>query len=150
MKYQSTQFGWMITLLLIMVLISMTLSYSFKLGQNPVSTNGLLIVGGILFLALLSFYRLKILVLDKTIYLTYGIGLIRIKIKPENITELKEVKIPFYLGLGIRFTPSGMLYNIQGPKAIKLTFTKGKRVRTVKIGTPEPDALIAVIKKEFS
>ena len=147
MKYQSTQFGWMITLLLLMVLISMTLSYSFKLGQNPVSTNGLLIVGGILFLALLSFYRLKILVRDKTIYLTYGIGLIRIKIKPENITELKEIKIPFYLGLG---TPNGVLYNIQGPKAFKLTFTKGKRVRTVKIGTPEPDALIAVIKKEFS
>lgn len=149
MKYQRTQFGWMITLLLVMVLISIKISYNFKLGQNPVSTNGLLIVGGILFLALLCFYRLKILVHDKTIYLTYGIGLIRIKIKPENITELKEIKIPFYLGLGIRFTPSGMLYNIQGPKGVKLTFTKGKRIRTIKIGTTEPDALIEAIKKEF-
>lgn len=149
MKYQSIQFGWIISLIFAIVLIILIIGYSYNLGQNPIDTTGLLIVGGILLIALLCFYQLKVVVRDKTIHLIYGIGLIRIKVKPKNIHELRMVKTPLYWGLGIRITLEGMLYNIQGTKGVKITFRDGGRKRTIRIGTPEPEALMDAIKKEF-
>lgn len=149
MKYQSIQFGWIISLIFAIVLIILIIGYSYDLGQNPVDTTGLLTVGGILLVALLCFYRLKIVVHNKTIYLIYGIGLIRIKVKPKNIHELRTVKTPLYWGLGIRFTREGMLYNIQGTKGVKITFQDGRSKTTIRVGTPEPEALMEAIKREF-
>lgn len=149
MKYQRTQFSWMMTIIFSIVLIAIVASYVFTLGQHPVDLTGLLILGTIMLLCLLTFYSLTVSIRQKSIHLRFGIGLIQFTIKPERITELQAVKVPFYAGTGIRITPTGMLYNIQGSNAVKLTFTKGERTKTIRIGTDEPAVLLEAIKTEF-
>ena len=87
------------------------------------------------------FYKLTVELSDSTLKLTYGIGLIRIKFKIDELLQTNIIRTPWYYGLGIRITPKGMLYNIQGLKAIKIDYTSSGKRKSVMIGTPEPDQL---------
>lgn len=149
MRYQKTQVGWGMVSIFIIVIVFIILSYTFNLGNNPIGSTGLPILLAIIFLAMLSFYKLTVIVENKKIRLIYGIGLIRINIKPDHIREIKAVKTPFYSGWGIRITSQGMLYNIQGLRAVKITFGSEKQ-KTVRIGTQEPEKLRKAIADEFS
>lgn len=147
MNYQHTQLGWILIAVLVPAILLVVLAYFLQLGNNPVNLEAMLTINAVLLLVLLCFYRLKIRIKDNTIHLIYGIGLIHIRLRPTAITEVREVKIPFYAGWGIRFTPSGMLYNIHGNKAVAITHGPGKR--TVRIGTSDPTELRAAIVDHF-
>lgn len=147
MKYENIQFGWIIIAAFTSAVAFLIIAYFIQLGDNSIDRMGLLVVSTVPLLLLLCFYRLKTVIEHDTIHLIYGIGLVHIKLKPTEITEVREVKIPFYAGLGIRFTPSGMLYNIQGNKAVAITYGKSKK--TVRIGTPEPAVLKNAIITHF-
>ncbi|WP_437918651.1 hypothetical protein [Sphingobacterium sp. LRF_L2] len=149
MNYQTTQYGWKTTALTALVLLIFIVSYVRGYGNNPIDTPGFIVLGSILLLVLLSFYRLRVVVSDQTIRLIYGIGLICIRIKPSDIIEVHEVRTSWISGWGIRFTSDGMLYNIQGNQAVRIRYGKEKK-KTVRIGTSNPEALSQAIKNEFS
>jgi hypothetical protein len=140
MKYEKTQIGWFMIILFSIVLVSLTICYLMKIGNHPLPLNAYISLTTLFVFVSLVFYRLKIRVDNSGIHIIYGIGLVHIKIKPEKILKVTLVKTPWYLGLGIRVTDKGMLYNIQGQNAVEISYVKGK-VKTVQIGSNDALAL---------
>ncbi len=151
MKYEKTQTGWLLIAIISLVMMSLTIGYLTKLGTNPLSLMGYVILMAILIFVLLMFYKLKIRVDDLGIHVIYGFGLIHIKINPEKVNQVKIVKTPWYYGFGIRFIGRGMLYNIQGPHAVEIAYSKGtSKGKTVLIGSDDTIALKDAIEKRYN
>lgn len=146
MIYQKTQFSWKITLVFSIVILSVVFSYIYQFGNNPISTTGFVIIGGILMLTLLSLYKLTVIVKEHDIILKFGIGIFKIKIEPTKIIDIKIVNIPYYVGLGIRRTSKGMLYNVGGNKGVQIHYDNDKYIT---IGSKDPNALREVLIKTF-
>jgi hypothetical protein len=51
---------------------------------------------------------------------------------------------PWYYGLGIHWTPHGILYNVSGFSAVEVRLFPGT---TFRVGTDEPDQLCAAIRQ---
>jgi hypothetical protein len=93
-------------------------------------------------LAFLLFYRLGVTVEPDRIRAVFGIGLIGKDIPVAAVVRAEVVRTRPWWGYGIRWTPSGWLYNVAGRHAVRLEIRGG---RAVMIGTDEPDALKAAI-----
>ena len=93
-------------------------------------------------LLLVLFYQLRVRVFeDGLITISYGVGLIKINLSPKNVQLIEIVNTPWWYGLGIKVTPKGMLYNIQGLKAVRITYEKNGKPRRTTLGTNEPQPL---------
>jgi len=94
---------------------------------------------------------LRVSINEDTIHIIYGVGLIHIRIKPQEIKSIEIVTNPWYYGLGIKIIPKGMLYNIQGKHAIEMTYSneKGKE-KIVRIGSAKPHLLKEAILSAFN
>lgn len=149
MKYQKTQIGWWMIGLLSMIIIHLTLDYFLKFGNRPLPLSAYLVLLFVFVIVLLIFYNLKIVVDQSTIHIVYGIGLVHFKIKPEIIHSVKVVKVPWIYGWGIRFTSKGMLYNIQGRKAVELLYRRNGKEKRVLIGSGDPESLKDFIEKTY-
>lgn len=149
MRYEKTQVGWLLIILLAIMIGFVIFSFLFVERPNTYDYSGIGAIGIFLILVTLCFYKLTIVVADHTIKLIYGIGLIRINIKPQKVMNVQAVKTSVFAGYGIRFTLNGMLYNIQGNKAVQIKYNNGTET-IVRIGTDEPDKLSAAIRNEFS
>jgi hypothetical protein len=97
------------------------------------------------FLVLLTylFYRLTVIGTEQTLELRFGIGIIRKKFKLSEIMTAQPHRTHCWNGWGIRPTSDGLLFNVSGYDAVKLTMTNGKRYI---IGTDEPDHLLRFIQ----
>jgi len=80
--------------------------------------------------------------------ISYGIGLIKIRIQQKEIESTKLVRNHWYYGLGIRVIPNGILYNAHGLDAVELTF-KGKR-NIIRISSLDCKKLKIEIDKRLS
>lgn len=148
MKYEKSQTGWFMVGIFLLIFIHLTIAYYFQLGNKPLSTTAFATLVVVFIIILLCFYRLKICVDDVGIHIIYGIGLIRIKIAPTKVVQVKIVRNPWYFGWGIRFTNKGMLYNIQGSSAVEISYIDGKN-KTVRIGTDDPLALKEFLERKY-
>ena len=104
-----------------------------------------LVIGASMLIAVSSiwiFSSLHVEVDDTTLRWYFGRGVPKFSIPLHEIQDARVVKNSWIYGLGIHLTPSGWLYNVSGSKAVEVTRLNGKRVR---IGTDEPDALLAAI-----
>jgi hypothetical protein len=88
------------------------------------------------------FSSLHVAIDDGALRWYFGRGVPKFSIPLHDIQSARVVKNPWIYGLGIHFTPSGWLYNVSRRTAVEVTRLSGKRVR---IGTDEPDALLAAI-----
>ena len=101
-------------------------------------------------LLILMFYKLTIEVYEGKIKLIYGIGLIQFRKTILAYVDVAEVKTPWYYGYGIRLTPMGWLYNIQGSQAIRLTYIGADKIqKNIIIGTQFPNRLMTCIKNTY-
>ncbi|OPY37049.1 MAG: hypothetical protein A4E35_01512 [Methanoregula sp. PtaU1.Bin051] len=99
----------------------------------------------ILAFALSIFSTLTVSVCDDTLRIRFGpLPLIRKSWPVSEIASATTVTNPWYYGWGIRWTPTGPLYNVSGYGAVEVTLTSGKKVR---IGTDEPEALQRAIEQ---
>lgn len=150
MNYMKSQTGWILLGLFVPILVFLLFAYLTQWGDRPIPTILFLLLTGLLIFITLLFYKLTIEIVGTTIQIIYGIGLIRIKLILDVLHKVEVITTPWYYGLGIRITPKGMLYNIQGFKAVKLEYQhKGKNI-SVMIGTPEPERLKESLEKIFS
>ena len=94
---------------------------------------------------LIFFHKLRVRVTQTELYIGFGIGLIHRNILRSSIVKAEKVKNKLWYGFGIRLTPHGFLWNIQGLDAIELTYTNGKKFR---IGTDDPDNLYKILNAE--
>jgi hypothetical protein len=95
----------------------------------------------------LLFYRLTIFVDSEFVRFTFGIGLIRGKYKLSSIKSCRTISY-FPMGLGIRWRPGVLLFNVSGTKAIELTINGYKR--KIWLGTDVPDELTEFIHSKIS
>ena len=84
-----------------------------------------------------------------TVEIAYGIltiefrgGLLQRTIAIAAVHQVDQVEVPWYYGWGLRLTPRGWLYNVQGRHAVAVGLANG---RTITIGTDEPAELVAAI-----
>lgn len=77
----------------------------------------------------------------------FGPGFWNKQIPVSEIVSAERVRNSWTYGWGIRYTPHGWLYNIEGLDAVEILRSCGKRVR---IGTDEPDALVQALEMAHS
>jgi len=140
MEYKRRQYGHL-TVGSILIIVAILASVSV-LDEEP---------GGSLFLTILIvaftligllFMSLTVIVEASCVRLIYGVGLIRRRIPMERIESAIPVRNSWWYGLGIRLTPHGWMWNIQGLDAVELTYADGSRFR---IGTADPAGLSAAL-----
>ena len=150
MVYQKSQIGWFLIGLFSAVSVFLVLAYWYQWGTNPLPKIPFLIALAIQIVVLLLFYQLTITVNPSGIRIRYGIGLIHISLRMEKLLQVDAIKTPWYYGLGIRITPQGLLYNIQGSKAVRLVYQNRNKKKTIMLGTTEPEVLKRVLEKTFN
>lgn len=69
-------------------------------------------------------------------------GWFRRRVPVSEIAAAAPVRNRWFWGWGIRYTPRGWLYCVDGLDAVELVLRSGRRVR---FGTDEPDAVIAAL-----
>jgi|SRR6476661_6903238 len=148
MKYDKSQTSWLVIVVFLSVILIISVAFFRQAGEKPLPENVYYTLLGIFISVLLFFYKLRIKVDERGIHIIYGIGLIRIRIHPDEINNVKEVKSSFLYGWGIRFIPGGMLYNIQGLKTVEISYFN-KKNEIVRIGSADCDNLIAAIKERY-
>ncbi|RRN77061.1 hypothetical protein EIM50_21520 [Pseudoxanthomonas sp. SGD-10] len=149
MKYESTQVGWMLILLMPLIIVAIAVGYNYQLGQNPLPKNVFQLLVFIFTLIIINFYKLKIRVDESGINILYGVGLIHINIDPDVVQSVRVVKTSWLAGFGIRFTLKGMLYNIQGRDAVELVYSKDGKKKNVTIGCRNPEALKLALQAKY-
>ncbi len=145
MVYERRQIGYYVGGALL--LGALTLTGVSLLGGVPEGQIFRSILATLFFLIVLVFGSLKIRVEETSVQLSFGIGLIRRSIPMDRIVSADPVRNRWWYGFGIRLTPRGWLWNIQGLDAVELTYTNGEHFR---IGTADPEGLAGAIRRGLS
>lgn len=139
--YQHTQRSKILFIIIIFVLLFM-LFLMYRYGFNWIAA----VVFLLMIMALYLFNSLVVRVSADKIYVAFGSGLIRKNIPISTIRSAEKVRNKWYYGFGIRLIPGGQMYNVAGLDAVELKLTNG---RVFRIGTDEPDKLLAVIHSQM-
>jgi hypothetical protein len=139
MKYQHTQFAYLIVVFMAIIVLPSLLVASFTQPTQawPVAAMAILLI---LFAWLFS--SLKIEVNEENLVFWFGPGWLRRIIPLAEIVSCKIVRNPWYYGWGIHMTPKGWIYNVSGLRGVEIVLTSGK---TLRLGTDEPQALANAI-----
>ena len=137
--YRHTQFG---------TVIVVTTAAIIPLAALPawlagIATAAWLILGSMV-VVLALFASLTVEIDAEYLRIRFGIGLIRKRFPLDQIDTCRPVKNSWIYGWGIRLTPHGWLYNVSGLEAVELKMKSGK---TCRIGTDEPEVLIAALQE---
>ncbi|HEX4707349.1 MAG TPA: hypothetical protein VH229_06415 [Candidatus Udaeobacter sp.] len=97
----------------------------------------------ILVIALVLFYKLRISIDGETLCASFGIGIIRKKVRLAEIGGCDPIRIRWWYGWGIHLTPYGWLYNVSGFDAVAITLRDGRKFA---LGTNDPKGLAAAIR----
>lgn len=147
MENKHKEIGWL--LISIMMLSLLILIVGYFTVMNIELTTLIVIAFAISFVTLL-FYKLTVKINNDGILLTYGIGLIRIKLNIHQIESVEITRTPWYYGLGIRISPQGLIYNIQSLNAIKINHSKNGKSKTLFIGSPQPELVLKAIEENLT
>ena len=102
-----------------------------------------LVFAGLLLLVAVMFGTLTVDVSRDYIRCMFGLGVIHRRIPTSKVVSVERVRNKWYYGWGIRYTPTGWMWNTSGLEAVLLTYDNGKQFR---IGTDEPDQLVRSIR----
>lgn len=97
---------------------------------------------------MLVFYKLTILIDERSISFKFGIGWFGKKYKFTEIESCEIVSNNILHGIGIRWIGTGWLYNVSAGKAIELRFKNKKSV--VRIGTDKPREICELVRERLS
>jgi len=139
--YQHRQTGTVFLVLFAVVLLFiMTV---IDLGEN---LGWFLFTSGLLVTIALLFGSLTVVISSDVLSCRFGVGLIRRRFALVDITAVSGVRNHWYYGWGVRLTPSGWMFNVNGLDAVEITLLSGKRFR---IGTNEPQQLVQAIQQNM-
>lgn len=139
MKYQHTQFAYLIVVFVAIIVLPSLLMASFS---QPAQSWPAAVAAILLVLFAWLFSSLKIEVNEANLVFWFGPGWLRKIIPLAEITSCKTVKNPWWYGWGIHMTPKGWIYNVSGFQGVEITLVSGK---TIRLGTDEPQALAQAI-----
>jgi hypothetical protein len=137
--YRHTQIGRAILYLTVTIaLAAMLLAVSFP------GARGGIVVAVILLATAVTFSKLTITIDDDYLRASFGPGLVFKKIRVTEIASCEPIRIRWWYGWGIHFTPYGWLYNVSGFDAVAVTLRNGRRVS---LGTDQPAELADAIRR---
>ena len=93
-----------------------------------------------------QFYCLTVVVDYRHVTAKFGMGLIRLRFRLDEIRSCRPVRNKWIYGWGIRWYPGGWLFNIGGLDAVELSMKNGK---TYRIGTNDVAALTEAIDERI-
>jgi hypothetical protein len=135
--YRHTQIAWAI---LIPVDISFIfLIYLFATEGDPAFLLTLLLLAVISAL----FFALTVTVTDEEVEIKFGVGLVRKRVRLNDVFLVEPHRTRFWEGWGIRGTGEARIYNVSGFDAVSLTLSTGTKII---IGTDDQTRLINAIK----
>jgi|SRR5690606_850586 len=137
-RYRHTQRGWP-TLVALAAGLGLLGDHVRRHGLTP----GLALAGGAAIGAGIIFSRLTLEVTDAVLRASFGAGWPRKEVPLEEIVSAVPVRNPWWYGWGIRWTPSGWLWNVAGLDAVEIRLRSGERFR---LGTDEPVALARAVE----
>lgn len=137
--YRHRQIGYLTVVLVIALCILIALIMYIE-GLNWVA----LAVLAILAVSLVFFSSLTVVIDQDTLEIRFGAGIVRKRFRLSDIESCGRVRNPWYYGWGIRSIPHGWLFSVSGLDAVEIVMKTGK---TYRIGTDEPEALEAAIRR---
>jgi hypothetical protein len=142
-RYRHTQVAWTLIVLVVAVVLAELTLVAFSAPQSTLALAlaGALVAVVAVMLALFS--TLTVVVDDRTVSLSFGLGSLRRDVMLADIAVVRKVRNHWYDGWGVRVIPRGRLYNVGGLDAVELEMDNG---RVVRVGTDQPDGLLAAVK----
>src|SRR5687767_4721302 len=116
-RYRHTQFGWVVAGAMLAAAMVGTLIALNVPRVGPVAP----LMAGLLLVVTALFCSLTVQVRDGWLECWFGLGLIRRRIRLEDIRGAQPVRNRWWCGWGIRLTPHGWLWNVSGLDAVELT-----------------------------
>jgi hypothetical protein len=117
-------------------------------GDNPVSSNGLIVISVLIFLFIILFalFYLKTEINAEAIHFRF-FPFVRKTIPWQNVKSAEVLNYGFVGGWGIRlWTSYGTVYNVRGKMGLALELNNGKKLL---IGTQKPDELAAFLNEMY-
>jgi hypothetical protein len=141
-RYRHTQIAWTLIVLVVAVVLAELAIVTFSAPQGTLSLalSGAVVAVAAVMLALFS--TLTVVVDDRAVRLWFGFGSLRREVVFADVRAARKVRNHWYAGWGVRVIPQGRLYNVGGLDAVELEMDNG---RVVRVGTDQPDALLAVV-----
>ena len=102
------------------------------------------VITAILLLTITGFYKLTVKIDNEKLRASFGIGLIRKEVSTSEIASCAPIRIRWWYGWGIHFTPYGWLYNISGWDAVAIALRDGRKFA---LGTNDPHGLVTAIRR---
>jgi hypothetical protein len=137
-SYRHTQIGY-VTLAALIAGVGV-MSWTFRPGGYSAREVALLLL---MAAAAVLFSTLTVEITPEGLHVLFGPGLIRRTIPLDEIESAKVIRVPWYVGWGMRWT-GHWLYNVSGRMAILLQLRRG---RAFGVGTDEPEALLAALRR---
>ena len=103
-----------------------------------------MVVSIILLVSVVLFYKLTITIETETLSASFGIGMIRKKVRLTEIVGCEPARIRWWYGWGIHLTPYGWLYNVSGLEAVAITL---RSEQNFALGTDDPQGLAVAIRR---
>ena len=137
-RYEHTQIG--------KVMICALLGAAAVAGMGAIMRGDSIafVITAILLLTITGFYKLTVKIDNEKLRASFGIGLIRKEVSISEIASCAPIRIRWWYGWGIHFTPYGWLYNISGWDAVAIALRDGRKFA---LGTNDPHGLVTAIRR---
>ncbi|SFR52304.1 hypothetical protein SAMN04490243_2576 [Robiginitalea myxolifaciens] len=149
MGYKKTQIGTLFIVFMCVFVALISIPAFLGKGVQVLTSTPFLVSYGLIFIILLLFFRMQLELTPEGVRITYGIGIIRIFLPIDKVHRTESISTKWYWGLGIRYTPEGVLYNIQGLQAVRVYYEVGGQKKSVMLGTAAPEDLAHALEKAF-
>lgn len=145
--YRHTQTGWTIIALIGAAIVVEVVIAAALASENTVALALSGAVAAVLAVVLTLFSTLTVTVDVTAVRLSFGLGVLRREVSLDQVVSARAVKNSWLAGWGVRVIPHGRLYNVGGFDAVELELDNG---RVVRVGTDEPDALLAAVQRALA
>lgn len=143
-----TQYGTLSIIIFIAILAPILIGLFYLNSYSPSEAIALKLVAIVLFVGLLTLYKLTIFISNNNLSFRFGVGWFGKTYQFSEIESCRPIKRSFMGGFGIHWLGSGWLYNVSGFKSIELQFKNSNSI--VRIGTNRPEEICALIRKKLS
>lgn len=142
--YNKSQNG-ILGIISICILVIVNFIYFYVSDSKAFPFTLYLVLTLVFLVSLVLFYKLTITIDNEKISATFGIGLLKRSIKIKDIASIEEYKIPWYIGIGIRLSPKGWLWNVKTGKAILIK--NKEKTKIFLVGTVDYDKISNILKQ---
>ena len=143
--YKEFQMSWLMLGIGVPMHLFLVFGYFNQIGSQPLTPYPFIFMNLTFILIYSSFFGMTTRINHEMLTVSFGVGIIRRRIKLSRIKTLSTANTPWYYGVGIRFIPGGMLYSIQGTKGVELKFNDSDKF--IRVGSNDPRQLIEAINQ---